>query len=212
VSGAPHDLLVFGAGGKTGVWLVRLARARGLRVAAVLRPGRDDGELAPLASRVLRGDAFVPGDCARAIADAQPAAVVSLLGGRDARGRRVDALGNINVIDGARAWRPDTRLLLLTSMGCDEQFALMPPPLQRMLGEALHAKTEAERYLRASGLRWTILRPGGLTDLPGLGRYHLTPGVPSDTDAYVPRQDVALAALDLLADPASMQQALTLSG
>lgn len=211
MSGAGYDLLVFGASGKTGVWLARLAQARGLRVAAMLRPGRDDGDLAPLLSRVLRGDAFAASDCAQAIAEARPQAIVSLLGGRDAQGRRVDAVGNIHVIDAVRAWQADARLLLLTSMGCDEQFSLMPPEVQRLLGEALHAKTEAERHLRSSGLRWTILRPGGLADTPGQGCYDVGSGVPSGPSPYLARQDAALAILDVLADPAHERMTLTLS-
>ncbi|MFT4174247.1 MAG: NAD(P)H-binding protein [Rhodocyclaceae bacterium] len=205
------DLLVFGASGKTGVQLARHAQSRGLRVAAMLRAGRDEADLAALAVHVLRGDAFEREDCARVIAQTRPAAIVSLLGGRDAQGRRIDTVGNINVIDAAQGWQADARLLLLTSMGCDEQFQYMPPQVQQLLGEALHAKTEAERHLRHSTLRWTIVRPGGLADAPGVGRYRASEQMPMDAGAYLSRADVALATLDLLAASAHVGKVFTLA-
>jgi len=33
-----------------------------------------------------------------------------------------------------------------------------------LLGGVLDAKLEAEKYLRSSGLKWTIVRPGGLSN------------------------------------------------
>ena len=42
----------------------------------------------------------------------------------------------------------------------------------------LHAKRAAEEALRATSLDWTILRPGRLTDDPGVGKVLLAPSVP----------------------------------
>ena len=49
-------------------------------------------------------------------------------------------------------------------MGCGEQWDMMSEPFKQALGEAVRAKTEAEIYLKQSGLNWTILRPCGLAD------------------------------------------------
>ncbi|MFA9439337.1 NAD(P)-dependent oxidoreductase [Uliginosibacterium sp. sgz301328] len=204
---APHDLLVFGGTGKTGALLVGKARARGLRVAVMAR--RD----APgLADTRVRGDAFIAEDCIRAIKATQPRAVVSLLGGRNDKGARVDAAGNINVIEAARVHQPGGRLILLTSMGCGEQYDAMPTQVRQMLGEALRAKTEAEQLLRTSALAWTIVRPGGLTNDEGAGRYALSEGPPPWPAPYIARADVALAVLDVLADPASTGRVYTVVG
>ena len=35
----------------------------------------------------------------------------------------------------------------------------------------LEAKAEADKYVAESGLDYTIIRPGGLTDDPGTGRW-----------------------------------------
>ena len=59
------------------------------------------------------------------------------------------------------------------------------------------AKRDADRALEASGLAWTIVRPGALTDLPGTGLVDLAPADFGD----VPRDDVAAVLFQcLLAD------------
>lgn len=205
-----HDLLLFGGAANTGLHLVRHARARGLSVACMIREGRDANAAASLGATVVRGDAWLAADCRRALREAAPRAVISLLGGKDANGRRVDAAGNINAINAAAEWRHGLPFLLLTSLGCDEQFADMPPAVQQALGEALRAKTLAERCLRASPLAWTIARPGGLSHQDGIGRYRLAASPLPGRAPYLSRSDVALAALDLLADATRQKQAWTI--
>ncbi|WP_336216765.1 SDR family oxidoreductase [Nonomuraea sp. LPB2021202275-12-8] len=64
----------------------------------------------------------------------------------------------------------------------------------------LRAKTEAEEDLRRRDLDWTILRPGRLTDEPGIGLVRLAPEVPPGS---VPRDDVAAVVAALLQAPAA---------
>jgi uncharacterized protein YbjT (DUF2867 family) len=62
----------------------------------------------------------------------------------------------------------------------------------------LRAKGEADRELAASGLDFTIVRPGRLTDDHGTGRVRLGP----DTgDGAIPRDDVAAVLAAVLAAP-----------
>jgi uncharacterized protein YbjT (DUF2867 family) len=63
------------------------------------------------------------------------------------------------------------------------------------------AKAEADRRLEESGLDYTIVRPGSLTDDPGTGRVTVGTGL-----AYgdVPRDDVAAVLLAVLVTPASI--------
>lgn len=209
---AGHDLLLFGGAANLGLWVVRHARQRGLTVACLVRTGRDTAEAEALGATIVRGDALLPLDCVRAFAETRPAAAISVLGGKDASGRRVDADGNRHVIDAARAWRADLPFLLLTSLGCDEQFERLPPAVQAALGEALAAKTEAERHLRQTGLDWRILRPGGLSHQDGRGGYVVADAEAEGAEQYIPRADAALAALDVLADPARRRQTVTVLG
>jgi len=209
---AQHDLLLFGGAANLGLWVVRHARQRGQSVACFVRSGRDTTEIEALGATIVRGDAFLPPDCARAFAAARPAAALSVLGGKDATGRRVDAEGNIHVIDAARAWHPELPFLLLTSLGCDEQFEQLPPPVQAALGEALQAKTRAERHLRETGLDWRIVRPGGLSHQDGRGGYVVADATAASVEQYITSADAALAALDVLADPARRRQTVTVLG
>ena len=62
----------------------------------------------------------------------------------------------------------------------------------------LHAKRAAEEALRASSLDWTILRPGRLTDDPGVGKVLLAPSVPRGA---VTRDDTAAVLAALLDAP-----------
>lgn len=52
----------------------------------------------------------------------------------------------------------------------------------------LHAKSDADAAVRATGLDWTVVRPGGLTDDPGTGRVTVAESTGRGT---VPRADVA---------------------
>jgi nucleoside-diphosphate-sugar epimerase len=73
----------------------------------------------------------------------------------------------------------------------------------------LLAKTAAEDDLRRRDLDWTILRPGGLTNAPGVGRVRLEPSVPR---GQVSRDDVAAVIAGLLTPPRGLRQTLGLVG
>ena len=62
----------------------------------------------------------------------------------------------------------------------------------------LRAKGEADAELQASGLDYTIVRPGGLTDDPGTGRVNLGDGVGR---GQIPRDDVAAVLVAVLHEP-----------
>ena len=64
----------------------------------------------------------------------------------------------------------------------------------------LRAKGEADAQLAASGLRYTIVRPGRLTDEPGTGRVTVGDDV---GDGAIPREDVASVVAAVLAAPAA---------
>ncbi len=61
------------------------------------------------------------------------------------------------------------------------------------------AKSTADAHLEASGLDWTLLRPGRLTDEPGTGRIETSRQ--GATAGSVPRADVALVVAEVLDRP-----------
>ena len=150
----------------------------------------------------------MPTRSTKVFAQYRPDSVISFVGGKNEQGIRSDALGNINIIAAAQAANPQARFILITSMGCGEQWDMMSEPFKQALGEAVRAKTEAEIYLKQSSLNWTILRPCGLDNSED-NRHILTDhpdGIPKN---YMSRNGLAAAVAAVLQDPDSIGKVYT---
>ncbi|MFC5177013.1 SDR family oxidoreductase [Nocardioides taihuensis] len=148
--------------------------------------------------RLLDIEAADEGDVAAAL-DGCDAVVFAAGGGPDGnieRKRTVDLEGSLKSVAGARA-AGITRFVQISAIGVDDPPADDASPVWRAYVEA---KRDADAALRESGLDWTILRPGRLTDDPGTGRVALGPDV---ARAEIPRADVAAAVAAVLDDPTS---------
>jgi uncharacterized protein YbjT (DUF2867 family) len=99
------------------------------------------------------------------------------------------------------------RYLLISSTGVDDPPR---PGTDEVWAAYLTAKKAAEEALRASGLEWTILRPGMLTDQAGTGRVLLAP--PPVERAEVTRDDTAAVLVALLDTPTTAGRILELRG
>ena len=202
----PRPLVIFGASRGVGLELARLESAAGRRVIALVRPQSDAAALVETGATVLRGDALAKVDVTRILAGIDAAfEIASTLGGTAPDGRRADDEGNINVIDAALASGRVQRFLLITSIGCGEMAPFRSERAIAAFGAAVDAKTRAEEWLKASGLDWTILRPGGLVSEPATGRGILSQDV--EMHGLVHRADVAQLAFRALRDPATIGHA-----
>ncbi|QNE34449.1 SDR family oxidoreductase [Leifsonia shinshuensis] len=114
-----------------------------------------------------------------------------------ARKRTVDYAGSVKSAEAA-ASAGVRRFVQVSAWGVDAPVAEDADPQWRAYVEA---KREADEALRASGLDWTILRPGGLTFDEGTGSIQLGESVPRGTIA---REDVARLIAVCLADPATI--------
>jgi nucleoside-diphosphate-sugar epimerase len=85
------------------------------------------------------------------------------------------------------------RYVLISSMGADYFDPGSASPFQIYL----RLKSEADANLRARALDWTIVRPSGLDDRPGLGRVRLGDGLGGGS---IPRADVAALIARLLSE------------
>ncbi len=103
-------------------------------------------------------------------------------GGDDVYG--VDRDGAINLIETAEEAGVD-RFVMLSSMGADD-----PKSGPDSLEDYLTAKAEADEYLRQSGLEYTIIRPGELTNESGVGTIEVGDDIGLDA-GDIPREDVA---------------------
>jgi uncharacterized protein YbjT (DUF2867 family) len=136
------------------------------------------------------------------------AVVFSAGGGPDGnveRKRTVDLEGSLKSVEAARA-AGITRFVQVSAIGVDEP---LPEGTSAVWTAYVEAKRDADAALRESGLDWTILRPGRLTDEPGTGRVALGDDVPR---ADISRADVAAVVSAVIDSPASIGRQWNLVG
>ncbi len=104
--------------------------------------------------------------------------------GNQERKRTVDLEGALKSIEGARTAGIE-RFLQVSAIDVDAPLA---PDTADVWRAYVEAKRDADEALRASGLAWTIIRPGRLTDEPATGLVALGPAVERGD---IPRADVA---------------------
>lgn len=84
------------------------------------------------------------------------------------------------------------KFIMLSSMGADN------PSVSDELKEYLQAKQNADNHLKASGLDYTIVRPGSLTDEASTGKIQLKKKL--DDQGKISRADVAKTLVEVLDD------------
>jgi len=90
----------------------------------------------------------------------------------DAAAHAVDNVGTIKLVDAAKAAGVKKVVLvssILTDGGAWDQLNSPGYKITNAFGHVLEEKLVAEKYLRGSGLDWTIVRPGGLKADPPTG-------------------------------------------
>lgn len=201
-------VLVAGADGQTGVELLHALKDTTFRVRALTRSRDDEAMLRGLgADEVVVGDLFDPADAAAATegVDAVLCAVGTSglkAGIADLFGRElVDGTGVRNLVDAA-VDAGATQFVLESAIGVGSSRPRLPLPARMLVHPTLIAKGEAEEHLRGSGLTYTVVRPGGLTDEPATGDVVVAEGGDTVTGT-VPRADVARFMLRALATPAA---------
>ena len=157
-----QTVILFGATSGGGLELARLLRAQSRPVVAVVRETSDTKLLKDMGVETQTADAFEAGQVDAALHEtAQDAIIVSFLGGGFKEGRPVDGIGNINAINAATRAGAE-RFILMTSVGCGDSYDAAPDMSKQLWTELWKIKNEGEDHLMASGLSWTIIRPGGL--------------------------------------------------
>lgn len=104
----------------------------------------------------------------------------------------VDQEGAIKIIDAAKKAKVK-KIVMLSSMGADD------PSQHKELEVYLKAKKKADEHLRDSGISYTIIRPGRLTDDLGLAKVKLAEKL--NEQGEISRDDVAFLLVMSLADP-----------
>ncbi|WP_445626517.1 SDR family oxidoreductase [Nostoc sp. DSM 114167] len=167
---------IFLAGASRGVGreIAQYLTAQQLKVKALLRTAAVATELEAMGIEVVQGDALNLGDIERAmVTDAPIHTVISTIGGLPSDVERPDYPGNRNLIDAA-VKAGVQKFILVSSIGAGNSVVAASPQVLEVLGKVLAEKDKAEQHLIASGLTYTIIRPGGLKSEPATGNGVLT--------------------------------------
>jgi uncharacterized protein YbjT (DUF2867 family) len=199
---------IFVAGASRGVGreIVRLLREQATPVTALLRSDAAQDELEALGATVVFGDALNADEVEQAMLATPIEIVVTTVGGMPQDGQRVDYLGNKNLIDAAVAVGVK-KFILVSSIGSGDSVVALSPQVLQTLGPVLAEKERAEQHLIASGLTYTIVRPGGLKSEPATGHGVLT--LDPTVVGTIHRADVALLVCQCLLSDKSNNRVLS---
>ena len=205
-SGVNGPIIVFGGTRATGLEIVRQLREQGADVTVAVRSTSNTTVLDALGVKTVVADALNADQVNAAMRSANYVAAISTLGTtRGEQDSRPDFIGNRNVIDAAKSAGLQ-RLVLITVVGTGDSAATAPLPARTALKEVIALKGQAEEHLRASGLSYTIIRPGGLGDVAATGKAFLA----DDPQAfsYIARADLAALAVESITNPAAFNKTL----
>ena len=165
-------VIVFGATGTIGKLAVQKMLDDGHEVTAFARAPQKLGVNAPKL-RYIAGDATLPTAVAKAIEGND--AVVITLGSGLSRKSTIRSAGTMNVILGMQKHGVQ-RLICQSTLGAHESWENLNFFWKRimfgMLLRPIFLDHELqEQLVRASGLNWTIVRPGAFTDGPSTGAF-----------------------------------------
>lgn len=205
----PAGVIVFGATGPTGTLVTRALRARSVPVAAVIRSATREQALLEQGIAVYHADvmaAQAPCTVLNSTLKSFPI-LLNLLGGNPFQDPSTwpDYDGVVNVTNAAveAGYR---RYVLVTSVGTGASWPYVPESAG-YIKPIIQLKSRAEAHLKATGLDWTIIKPGGL----GPPDYEIARGNPLITENHgvrglIDRQDLAEVVLRALAaDPAAVR-------
>jgi cytosine deaminase len=193
--------VIAGGHGKIALRLEPLLAARGDEVAGIIRNPAHADDLRTIGAEpiVLDLESATVAEVAEALqgADAAVFAAGAGPGSGVARKETVDHAAAVLFADAAES-AGVRRFLIISSMGATFD---PPPGTDPVFAAYLRAKAAADADISSrTGLDWTILRPGRLTNDPGTGRVHLAAHTGPGS---VPRDDVAAVLAELLDTPST---------
>jgi uncharacterized protein YbjT (DUF2867 family) len=193
-------VLVAGATGGTGQEVVEQALANGYRVRALVRDEVKARALFADRVQYVVGDVRKPHSLGKAVRGVDE--VVSALGSNVQRDpenspERVDYAGVSALAEAAKA-AGVKQFVLVSSMGVTHPGHQLNP----MLENILQWKLKGEDAVRATGINYTIIRPGELTNEPGGQRgVRIMQGDQPEAGGSISRMDVAAVLVNALGRP-----------
>jgi len=187
------DVVVAGGHGQVGIRLLRLLAAGGHRARGLIRNPDHADDLTAVGAEPVVCDMEALDDLSGCCAGAD--AVVFAAGAGPGSGperkRTVDYGAAVKLMEAGVS-----RYVMVSAIGAGR-----PDDWSEEMRPYYEAKAGADERLMESGLDYTIVRPGGLTDDPGTGRVRV--GTNLDY-GNIPRDDVAAVLLAVLETPGTV--------
>jgi uncharacterized protein YbjT (DUF2867 family) len=195
-------VVVFGAAGQTGRLVVDGLVGAGHDVVGVVRSPHQVAALHEAGASTTLADLtqLAPTEL-QSLVEGCDAAIWTAGAGFGEDPQQIDGDACIGAVLAADSAGVD-RWVQVSSMYADRPES-GPPLLQGVL----RAKHRSDTALMSTGLEWTVVRPGGLTNDIGTGQVLLGAGLSGGT---VPRADVAAVAVACLSAPSSARRAFDL--
>jgi uncharacterized protein YbjT (DUF2867 family) len=189
------DVVIAGGHGQIALRLERLLSARGDQVRGLVRNPDHFDDVSAAGAQPVLADLEDDVDLGPVVAGAD--AVVFAAGAGPGSGaprkRTMDLGGTVKLIDAAKG-AGISRYVIVSSMGADH-----PEAASGTFRAYLEAKADADQALRDSGLDYTIVRPGSLTNDRAEGMVDLAERL--GRRGSIPREDVAAVLVAVLDAP-----------
>lgn len=195
------DVVVAGGHGQIALRLIRLLTARGDQVRGLIRNPDHAADLEELGATAVVCDMENEDDLSSFVegADAVVFAAGAGPGSGTERKKTVDLGAAVKLMEAGVG-----RYLMVSAIGADA-----PESAGEQMKPYIEAKAEADRRLQESGLIYTIVRPGRLTDEPGEGTVSAGPDV---ARREITRDDVATTLMAVLDEPNTQGKTFNLVG
>ncbi|HEY9611229.1 SDR family oxidoreductase [Allocoleopsis sp.] len=199
--------LVTGATGQIGRRVIRLLREQELPVRAFVRLTSRYGELESRGAELFIGDLQEERDIQKACKGVQY--IISTHGSGRGSAQALDYRANIEIIDQAKE-QGVQHFVFISVLGSDRGYEDAP---------VFKAKRAVEKYLEASGLNYTILRPSGLASnlIPLAEQFrqtgiYLLNGDGKNRTSIVSTDDLAQMAVDSVTVEGARNQTFAVGG
>lgn len=190
------SVVVAGGHGQIAMLLHPLLKDCGHEVRALIRNPEHADEVRTAGAQPVHCDLEAATDVAEFLSKADAIVFAAGAGPSSGAARKfsMDRDGAIKLIDAAQQVGV-RRFVMISAMNAEE------PRGDDVFQAYLRAKAEADDALRKSGLDYTIIRPGRLTNEPGSGHVSIAQQLPR---AKIPRAVVAAVIAQVLETPATI--------
>lgn len=184
---------IVGGHGSIAMLLHPILKGKGHQIRGIIRKQEQADDLREAGAEPVVCDVEKHTDISGAVGDADAVLFAAGAGPGSGAERKwtVDRDGAIKLMEAAVKNGID-RYVMISAMGTDN------PRGNEVFRAYLKAKEEADEALRNSGLAYTIIKPGRLTDEPGTGKVALAENLEK---GEIPRADVAAVLAEILETP-----------